>query len=81
MSFYRRGMEFHCSVKYMDTSCPWKIDMKPIFRITGIIKFLFFPIGLEGEYDLDLCCFSCDTVLNEPRREKTGLREFRPAPT
>ena len=32
-------------------------------------------------YDVRKFCHRCYITINEPRREKTGLRGFRPGPT
>ena len=48
-------------------------------RIISLLLLLLYP---QNMHDLLLCWSTEDTKMeNEPRREKTGLRGFRPGPT
>ena len=46
----------------------------------GFICWLILALSVTACY-LILSCLSMVAIINEPRREKTGLRGFRPGPT
>ena len=56
--------------------CIHKLCFEQMFFL---MKCSFFTAQCEKSPNFAWACF-CN-VLNEPRREKTGLRGFRPGPT